>query len=134
MFSGTLADNLRLVSPDATDEELLEALEIADIKDFVMSLPDGLMTSVGERGLRLSEGQSQRIAIARAVLRKSPVLLMDEITSALDHETEARVLKNLMRADPRRVCILTTHRKGILKYCTSVLRIDKNGRLTPETV
>ena len=134
MFSGTLADNLRLVAPDATDEELLEALEIADIKDFVMSLPDGLMTSVGERGLRLSEGQSQRIAIARAVLRKAPVLLMDEITSALDHETEARVLKNLMRSDPRRVCILTTHRKGILKYCTSVLRIDKNGRLTPEAV
>ena len=130
MFSGTIEENLRLAAPDAAESELWEALDVADIGEFVRSLPDGLSTKMGERGLRLSEGQAQRIAIARALLRKAPVLLMDEITSALDHETEARVLHNLMNSDPDRVCILTTHRKGILKYCSSIYRIDKTGRLT----
>ena len=86
-------------------------------------------TVIGERGLYFSEGQIQRISIARAVLRKTPVLIMDEATSALDAETEDRVLKNLMKSDMKRTCIITTHRPSMLKYCTRVYHLDKDGHL-----
>ena len=130
VFSGTVAENLRVVRKDATDEELKKALEVADMWDYISEQPLGLQTVIGERGINFSEGQVQRISIARAVLRQSPVLLMDEATSALDAETEGRVLCNLMKSDKKRTCIITTHRPSMLRYCDRVYRLDGNGRLS----
>lgn len=129
VFSGTVADNLRVVRPDATDDELKEALTVADMWSYINEQPLGLQTVIGERGVNFSEGQIQRISIARAVLRKSPVLLMDEATSALDAETEGRVLRNLMKSDKKRTCIITTHRPSMLQYCDRVYRLEKDGSL-----
>ena len=129
IFSGTIAENLRIVAPDASEEELMEALKIADAWNFISELPQGIHTGIGERGVNFSEGQIQRISIARAVLRKAPVLIMDEATSALDAETEQRVLRNLMASDPKRTCIITTHRPSMLQYCTRVYRLNEHGNL-----
>lgn len=129
IFTGTIAENLRIVNPDATDEELRSALEIADALDFVESLPFGIDSIVGERGVNFSEGQVQRISIARAVLCNAPVLIMDEATSALDKATEEKVLQNLMAADKKRTCIITTHRPSMLEYCDRIYEIQENGTL-----
>jgi ABC-type bacteriocin/lantibiotic exporter with double-glycine peptidase domain len=129
IFTGTIAENLRIVNPDATDEELRSALEIADALDFVESLPFGLDSIVGERGVNFSEGQVQRISIARAVLCNAPVLIMDEATSALDKATEEKVLRSLMAADKKRTCIITTHRPSMLEYCDRIYEIQENGTL-----
>lgn len=129
MFSGTVAENLRMVCPEANDEQLIEALKAADLADFVLSLPDGLNSVVEENGANFSRGQLQRLAIARALLKNSLILIMDETTSALDIETEGRVLKNIMIADPARICIITTHRKSMLKYCDRVYEINSEGKV-----
>ena len=129
VFSGTVADNLRIVNPEATEEEIIDALKIADAWGFVEELPMGINTFIGERGVNFSEGQIQRISIARAVLRKAQVLVMDEATSALDAKTENRVLKNLMLSDPKRTCIITTHRPSMLQYCNRVYIIGEYGSL-----
>jgi ABC-type multidrug transport system fused ATPase/permease subunit len=133
IFTGTIAENLRIVHPDATDEELRSALEIADALDFVESLPFGLDSIVGERGVNFSEGQVQRISIARAVLCNAPVLIMDEATSALDKATEEKVLRSLMAADKKRTCIITTHRPSMLEYCDRIYEIQENGTLKEKT-
>src|SRR5699024_4002677 len=124
IFSGTIADNLRMVALDATEEELVEALKVACAYEFVQQLPEGIYSTVGEKGLGLSQGQSQRLAIARAVLKKAPVILLDEATSALDMETEKRVLQNLMCAVKNGICILTTHRPAVLQICSKIYRIE----------
>ena len=129
IFTGTIAENLRIVNQDATDEELKNALEIADALSFVESLPLGLETPVGERGVNFSEGQVQRLSIARAVLCKAPLLIMDEATSALDSDTEERVLRGLMESDGKRTCVITTHRPSMLKYCNRIYEIQENGML-----
>ena len=129
VFSGTVAENLRIVNPNATDEELEDALRIADALDFIDALPKGLETVVGERGVNFSEGQVQRLSIARAVLCKAPLLIMDEATSALDKETEERVLKNLMTSDKKRTCIITTHRPSMLEYCNRIYELQEDGTL-----
>lgn len=129
VFSGTIAENLRLICADATDEKLFEVLKSADLYDFVMSLPDGINSVIGEGGTNLSQGQAQRIAIARALLRDSKILIMDEATSALDIETEIRVLENIMISDPTRAVVITTHRESMLKYCDRVYKIDSDGIL-----
>lgn len=126
-FTGTIAENLRAVNPEATDEELESALKAADLWDLVSTLPNGVNSFVGENGVNFSEGQAQRISIARALLRKAPILIMDEATSALDAETEARVLKNIMGSSER-TCILTTHRDSMLKYCDRIYRITHDGK------
>ena len=123
ILSGTIAENLRMVKEEATDEEIIEALKIACAWDFVEKLPDTIHSSVGERGRGLSEGQAQRIAIARAVLRDAPVLLLDEATSALDVTTERRVLKNIIQQKPNKTCIVTTHRPSVLNLCQRVYRV-----------
>ena len=123
MFSGTIAENLRKVKEDATEEELRKALEMACAWEFVEKLPKGMETKLQERGGGLSEGQNQRLSIARAVLRKAPVLLLDEATSALDVETERRVLKNIMEDTYPRTCIVTTHRPTVLTMCHRVYGI-----------
>lgn len=129
IFTGTIAENLRIVSPDATDDDLRSALEIADALDFVESLPLGLESIVGERGVNFSEGQVQRLSIARAVLCNAPILIMDEATSALDKATEEKVLRSLMAADKKRTCIITTHRPSMLEYCDRIYEIQENGTL-----
>lgn len=125
LFSGTIRENIRMGKIDATEEEMLEALKLSAGYEFVMSLPKGLDTVIGERGFGLSEGQAQRIAIARAFVRKAPFLILDEATSALDEGTEQQVITGLMNLTPRPTCVIITHRKSILKYCDRQLLIDK---------
>lgn len=129
IFSGTVEENLKMVKPDATREELETVLKAADLFDFISSCENGLNTEIGERGTNLSQGQLQRLAIARALLRDSEILLLDEITSSLDTDTESRVLENIMRAFPDRICIVTTHRESMLKYCDKVLKVTGEGRV-----
>ena len=123
ILSGTIAENMRMVKEDATDEEIIEALKISCAWDFVEKIPDQINSSVGERGRGLSEGQAQRIAIARAVLRDAPILLMDEATSALDVTTERMVLRNIVQQHPNKTCIVTTHRPSVLNLCQRVYRV-----------
>ena len=123
ILSGTIAENMRMVKEDATDEEIVEALKVACAWDFVEKLPQQINNSVGERGRGLSEGQAQRIAIARAVLRDAPILLLDEATSALDVTTERTVLRNIVKQHPNKTCIVTTHRPSVLNMCQRVYRV-----------
>lgn len=123
MLSGTIAENMRNVKPDATDEEIKDALRLACAYEFVEKLPDGIQTKILERGGGFSEGQAQRLSIARALLRRSPILLLDEASSALDVKTERRVLKNIMEDTYPRICIVTTHRPTVLTLCTRVYEI-----------
>lgn len=123
LLSGTIAENMRLVKQNASEEEIIEALKIACAWDFVRKIPGGIHGTLGERGKGVSEGQAQRIAIARAILRDAPILLLDEATSALDVETERKVLKNIMKQRPNKSCIVSTHRPSILNMCQRVYRI-----------
>ena len=123
MLNGTIADNLRMLKPDATDEEIIQALKEACAYEFVELLPEGIHQKIGESGLGFSEGQNQRLAIARALMCRTPILLLDEATSALDVATERRVLASLMKGWRQRTCILTTHRPSVLNMCDRVYRI-----------
>lgn len=123
LLSGTVRDNLRLGKLSATDEEMKEALRMS-CAEFLFDMPDGLDTICGEQGTGLSEGQAQRIAIARALLRDCPVLLLDEATSALDPDTERQLLSNIL-SDKRRTVIFITHRLAVKDYCDQTLTIEK---------
>lgn len=130
MFSGTIAQNMRNVKPDATDEEIISCLQTACAWDFVQKLPDGINSTIGERGRGFSEGQAQRLSIARALLKKAPFLLLDEATSALDPATEHRLLQNIMQKKAAGSCIVTTHRPTVLTICDKVYAIrDKHCEL-----
>lgn len=133
LFSGTIEDNLKVGNENALRETQIEALKAACAWDFVKELPEGLDSFIGERGIGLSEGQAQRIAIARALIRKAPLLILDEATSALDVETEKAVLQNIGRLKPARTCIIITHRLSILRYCRRVLEL-KDGTLEEKRI
>ena len=126
LFSGTLRDNLTLFTDGCPEEEILKAAQTACIGDLVKEI--GLDAVLGERGVGLSEGQAQRVAIARALLTKAPILLLDESTSALDEETEARLLQNISALRDK-TCIIVTHRRAALGICGRALRLAE-GRLT----
>lgn len=123
ILSGTIAENMRMVKEDATDEEIVEALKVACAWDFVGKMPETIHSQIGEKGRGFSEGQAQRIAIARAVLRDAPILLLDEATSALDVTTERQVLRNIIQQHPNKTCIVTTHRPSVLNLCQRVYRV-----------
>ena len=124
LLSGTLRDNLTIVNPQATEEELARAIHVSAMEDFLPQLPQGLDTVLGESGTGLSEGQAQRLAIARAVLGGAPILLLDECTSALDGETEEKVLRRL-KALPDRTCIAVTHRPAAIALCDWRLEVQE---------
>ena len=122
LLSGTVRDNLLLGDPEADEAGMKEALRIA-AADFVYQLPDGLDTPCSENGGGLSEGQAQRIAIARALLRRGSILLLDEFSSSLDPETEKRLMENLSSALPGRTMIFITHRRKITEYCSDIIEL-----------
>lgn len=124
LFSGTIAQNIAMVKPDATEDEIIEALKTACAWEFVEQLEEGIHTSVRELGRRFSEGQKQRLSIARALLANTPVLLLDEATSALDMATEKKVLKNILKRDPLRTLIVAAHRPSVFSMCHRVYRVQ----------
>lgn len=126
LFSGTIRENLQFIAPQATEEQMFRALEIACAAQFVRQLPQGLDSPVRERGGGFSEGQLQRLCIARALLSPAPILLMDEATSALDMETEKQVLKNILEQEAHRTCILTTHRPSVLQISHKIYVVDSD--------
>ena len=125
LFSGTIEDNLRYGNFEATEEEIYEALKNACALDFVNELEDGIKTVIGEKATGISEGQAQRIAIARSFLRKKPILILDEATSALDPETEVKVLKAVKALSHKPTCIIITHRPSALNICHRIIRLEK---------
>ena len=127
LLSGSIRDNLTIVNPLATEEDLRRAIYVSAVEDFLPQLPQGLDTVLGESGAGLSEGQAQRLAIARAVLGGAPILLLDECTSALDAETEEKVLKRL-RALEGRTCIAVTHRPAAMQLCDWRLAV-RDGKI-----
>ena len=126
LFSGTLRENLLLTCPDATEQQIEEAVYCSCMDVYLPQLPDGLETVLGENAHGLSEGQAQRLAIARAVLGGAPILLLDEVTSALDAETEQLVLQRL-QALPDRTCIAVTHRPAALELANWQIKVSADG-------
>ena len=127
VISGTIRDNLTFINDNATDEEIEKAVRISCAKQFIDELPLGLDTVIGEKGMGLSEGQVQRLAIARSLLSKSPILLLDEATSALDEETEKQFLTNLRELD-NMTCIIVSHKKAAIEICDKNIQI-MNGKI-----
>lgn len=125
LFDGTVQENIALTHPDATPEEIVEAAKIAFAHDFIMSLPQGYNTRVGERGSALSGGQRQRIAIARTVLQNPRLLLLDEATSALDYHAERRVCHNLAAAFRGRTVFFITHRLATIQQADTILMLEQ---------
>lgn len=124
LISGSIRENLLMGDPEASEEQIKKALHIA-CAEYVYDLPDGLDHAITERGGGLSEGQAQRIAIARSILRPGSILILDEVTSALDEETEQEMLRRLTQSQIGKTLIFVTHRPAIMQYCSQVLRIEK---------
>ncbi len=129
-FSGSIRENLVLVKNSASEEELEAVLKKAELYKYVSELAEGIDTPVREQGANMSQGQLQRLSIARALLRDACILLMDEATSALDKETEAKVLENIMHSKGSGIKMLTTHRESMLAYCDKVYRISDSGKIS----
>lgn len=127
LFSGSIRDNLKYGNPYASDDEIKAALKNACALDFVNELEDGLDTMIGEKGVGISEGQAQRIAIARSFLRERPILILDEATSALDPETEVSVLKSVRALPTKPTCIIITHRPSALNICNRIIKLEKGN-------
>lgn len=130
LISGTIRDNLTFINNDVTDEQIEQAIKISCAKQFIDELPLGINTVIGEKGMGLSEGQVQRLAIARSLLADSPILLLDEATSALDEETEKQFLTNLKSLD-NITCIIVSHKKAAVEICNKRIQII-NGKIVSE--
>lgn len=133
LLSGTIRDNIAFMRPDATDEEIMEVAKICCADEFISNLSNGLDTLIGEKGTGLSEGQVQRIAIARAVICNNPILLLDEATSALDIETEQHLLQNLRNMRDV-TCILISHKESAYSVCNKIVRIDDKKILVRDNI
>jgi ATP-binding cassette subfamily B protein len=127
LFDGTVRDNLLMVKPDATSDEMIRAARIACAHDFIMEMPKGYNSSVGERGAGLSGGQRQRLALARAVLQNPRMLILDEATSALDARTERQVCINLFEAFRGRTVFFITHRLSTVKPADFIVLMDRGA-------
>ena len=127
LFTGSIKENISYGKPGASDEEIIEAAKKANIHDFIMSLPDGYDTYVGERGTRLSGGQKQRISIARIFLKDPKILILDEATSALDNESERHIQKSLEALAKNRTCITIAHRLSTIRNADEIIVISNNG-------
>lgn len=124
LFSGTIRENITFGADDVSDDEIVEAAQKACAWDFIKQLDQGLQTKIGEKGLGLSEGQAQRIAIARAFLRPKPILILDEATSALDSETEIRIINSIQTLPHHPTCLIITHRPAALDICHRTLQVN----------
>lgn len=133
LFSGSIRENLYMGNPEADEFQLIKSLVDASAWDFVEVLPKGMETIIGEGGIGLSEGQAQRIAIARALLKRAPILILDEATSALDVETEVKVLDSVKALEHKPACIIITHRESVMKKCSRVLKLE-GGKITEENM
>ncbi|MDF2540314.1 MAG: ABC-type multidrug transport system, ATPase and permease component [Herbinix sp.] len=131
LFSGTIADNIRYGNPSATDEEIISALTFAQAWDFVSTLRDGINSVIKERGVGISEGQAQRIAIARALVHKAPAIIFDEVTSGLDAETEKCIMETMKRDFKHKTLIVITHREAVKEYADKIYRMH-HGSLIQE--
>lgn len=134
LFSGTISENVRMGNRTATDIDIIKALQASAAYTFVSELQDGIYTIIGEHGLGLSEGQAQRISIARALIKNAPFLILDEATSALDETTELEVLKNIKNISPNLTCLLITHRRSVIQYCSREIKIKNKQLYEFETV
>ena len=127
LFNGSIYDNIAYVRPDATLEEVEEAARIANIDEFIESLPEGYDTIVGERGIKLSGGQKQRVSIARVFLKNPPILILDEATSALDTATEIAIQKSLEQLSRGRTTIVVAHRLTTVRRADEILVVTDEG-------
>lgn len=127
LFCGSIRENIAYGKPDATMEEIEDAAKKANIHDFIMELPDGYETFVGERGTRLSGGQKQRISIARVFLKNPPILILDEATSALDNESERWIQQSLEELAKNRTTITIAHRLSTIRNADEILVVADNG-------
>ncbi|CAM5248596.1 HlyB/MsbA family ABC transporter [Streptomyces badius] len=124
LFHATIAENLRIARPGATDEELRTAARTAGIDEEIARLPDGYATLVGERGATLSGGQRQRLALARALIADAPVLILDEATSAVDERNQARIVRALAAAGRGRTCVVVAHRLDAVRHADHIVVLD----------
>ena len=127
LFYGTIEENLRIAKQDATDDELMQALRGAELYDFVQSTPDGLKTKVGDQGMALSGGQAQRLAIARAILKDAPIVILDEPTSQIDVETEAALNRALSRLTQGKTVLLIAHRLSTIEQANRIVVMDQGA-------
>ena len=127
LFCGTIRENIAYGKPDASMDEIIEAAKKANIHEFIMELPEGYDTFVGERGTRLSGGQKQRISIARVFLKNPPILILDEATSALDNESERRIQKSLEALAKDRTTITIAHRLSTIRNADEIIVINEAG-------
>ena len=128
LFNGTVADNLRLARPEAADEDIVAALEAAAAWDFVESLPDQLETQIGERGVRLSQGEKQRLTIARVILRNPPMVILDEATASVDTITENAIQQALGKLVQERTTLVIAHRLSTVRRADQIV-VLAHGRI-----
>ena len=125
LFDGTIMDNIRLGNKNATDDEVIKAAKLANCDSFVSNLPNGYMTTIGENGKLLSGGEKQRISIARAIIKDAPIVLLDEVTSALDIQNENLIQKAISHITKNKTVIVIAHTLNTIKDCDNILVFDK---------
>ena len=127
LFAGTILDNIRYGKPEATDEEIVQAAKNANAHEFIMDLPDGYDTDIGQRGVKISGGQKQRLAIARVFLKNPPILIFDEATSALDNESEKVVQDSLESLAINRTTFVIAHRLSTIRNAKKIIVLSEDG-------